>query len=318
MPSSYRHSVGWCAAFGVLLIWSAWVVISRLGVQQTLTIYDMTALRILVASLAVLPLAIRHWPTALAPWKVGLLSLGPGVPYALFAFAGMQYAPASHAGIMMNGALPIFAAVLGWAWLHDRPGLWKCLGMAVILSGCAVIAFSPDPHQDAESAWIGDLLFLGAALTFSGYLTATKRWGVAPLQAMVSIPIVNLAWFGPVYLLFLPKSVAAAPICEILLQGLYQGLGPGIFGVLCFTTAVRSIGPMSTAAVLTGVPALAAVVAIPTLGEWPDAPIWGGIALDTCGILLAAGWRPAWRLRRVVGPAAPADLATPSGAGRLP
>ena len=47
MPSAHHPLSGWLAAFGVLLIWSGWVVISRLGVVQTLTIYDMVALRFL-------------------------------------------------------------------------------------------------------------------------------------------------------------------------------------------------------------------------------------------------------------------------------
>ncbi len=38
-----RPLIGWLAALGVVFIWSGWVVVSRLGVIQTLTIYDMVA-----------------------------------------------------------------------------------------------------------------------------------------------------------------------------------------------------------------------------------------------------------------------------------
>lgn len=293
MPASSLRVVGWLAAAGVLLIWSSWVVISRLGVVETLTIYDMTAVRFLVTSIAVLPLLVRHWPRKLDLWKTFVLSTGLGVPCMLLAFAGMQYAPASHAGTLMYGTLPVFAAALGWIWLKSRPDAWKSVGMAVILSGCALIGWSSGSGEAvAANAWVGHLLLLGSACAVAAYLTATTVWGVAPMQALVSIPIVNLAWFGPVYLWLLPKKIGSAPVAEILTHGLCQGLGPGVAGVLCFMVAVRSIGPMLTSTVLAGAPGVVSLLAIPVLGEWPDRPAWAGLALATAGILLAAGWTP--------------------------
>lgn len=56
---------GWACASGVVLIWSGWVVISRLGVFQTLNSYDIMALRFGVASLAVAPFVWRFWPRQL-------------------------------------------------------------------------------------------------------------------------------------------------------------------------------------------------------------------------------------------------------------
>ena len=113
MPDPVRPLIGWLAAFGVVVIWSGWVVVSRLGVVQTLTIYDMTALRFLVAAVAVAPFLWRHWPRHLRWWQLALISCGQGAPNLMFAFGGLQFAPASHAGIMMNGTLPVFAAILG-------------------------------------------------------------------------------------------------------------------------------------------------------------------------------------------------------------
>jgi len=104
--------------------------------------------------------------------------------------------------------------------------------------------------------------------------------------------VANLLWYGPVYLLFLPKAIDRAPWSEILLQGLYQGLGPAVLGVLCFTVAIRAIGATATAAVMAGVPGAAAILAIPIIGEWPSPLAWAGLGLATAGILLTAGWTP--------------------------
>jgi drug/metabolite transporter (DMT)-like permease len=295
MSEPARPLIGWLAAFGVVVIWSGWVVVSRLGVVQTLTIYDMVALRFTVASIAVAPFVWRYWPRKLRWWQVAVISCGQGAPYLLLAFGGLQLAPASHAGIMMNGTLPVFAAGIGWVWLKDRPDRWRIAGMAVILTGCGLIGWDRDSVGVAPDAWIGHLMFMASALFVAVNLIGTKAWQLTAVQAMVCIPTVNLLWFGPLYLAFLPKAINTAPWSEILLQGAYQGFGPSLLAVLFFTTAIRSIGPSPTAAMMAMVPGMAALIAIPVLGEWPSAIAWTGLIIATCGILLAAGWRPAKR-----------------------
>ena len=295
MSDPARPLIGWLAAFGVVVIWSGWVVVSRLGVVQTLTIYDMAVLRFAVAATAVAPFVWRHWPRKLRWWQIALISCGQGAPYLLFAFGGLRFAPASHAGIMMNGTLPVFAAILGWIWLKERPDRWRIAGMAVILAGCGLIGWDRDSVGVVPDAWIGHLMFMAAALFVAANLIGTKAWQLTAMQAVVCIPTVNLLWFGPLYLAFLPKAIDTAPWSEILLQGAYQGLGPSLLGVLLFTTAIRSIGTSPTAAMMAMVPGMAALMAIPVLGEWPSALAWAGLILATGGILLAAGWRPAKR-----------------------
>ena len=288
---------GWAAAFGLVAIWAGWVVVSRLGVQRTLTIYDISALRFTVATLATLPFVLKFWPRHLSTWQILFLASGPGVPYTLLAFGGMQYAPASHAGILVNGTLPVFAAVFGWFWLKDRPAAGKVIGMAIILSGCIITGFDRASEGAAHNAWVGQLLFLGSAASLASYMVAAKRWGLTAMQALVAFPLTNVIWYLPLYYFALPKAVALAPWSEIALQGLYQGLGPSVAGVLLFTMAIRRIGPTSTAAAMALVPGVAALLAIPILSEWPSAYAWTGLALVSGGILLTAGWQP-FRRRR--------------------
>ena len=283
--------IGWLAAFGAVVVWSGWVVVSRLGIIQTLTIYDLMALRFFVAAVAIAPFLWRYWPHHLRWWQTMLISLGQGAPYLALAFGGLHFAPASHAGIMMNGTLPVFAALLGWLFLNDRPDRWRCVGMLAILIGCSLIGWDRESAGAEPDAWIGHLMFLAAALLVAANLIGTKAWQLTGLQMMVLIPTVNLLWFGPIYLAYLPKAIGEAPWTEILLQGAYQGLGPGLFGLLWFANAIRSIGASPTAAVMAMAPGMAALLAIPILGEWPSDFAWTGLILTTGGILLTAGWQ---------------------------
>jgi drug/metabolite transporter (DMT)-like permease len=94
----------------------------------------------------------------------------------------------------------------------------------------------------------------------------------------------------------LPKGIHQATWSEILMQGLYQGLGPSVLAVLLFTTAVRTIGPSSTAAMMALVPGMASLLAIPLLGETPSLLAVAGLIIVSAGIALAAGVRPRVRV----------------------
>ncbi len=289
-------SVGWLAAFGLLFVWSGWVVISRLGVIQTLTVYDMIFLRFTVSGLVMAPFAWHYWPRHIAWWKLCLFSVTTGVPHLMFSFTGMTFAPASHAGILMNGTMPIFAALIAWWWLKDRPPVWKGVGMIIILSGCVLIGLDQSSGGVGPDAWIGHLCFMASALLLASYMVGTRVLGVTAMQVLVSIPLINLAWYIPLYVMFLPKAIDVAPMSEILLQGLYQGFGPGILGITLFTIAIRTIGSTPTAAVMAWVPGMAAILGIPLLGEWPSELAWVGLLVVTAGILITVTNLPgSWR-----------------------
>jgi drug/metabolite transporter (DMT)-like permease len=292
MPDHARPLVGWLAASGVVVLWSSWVVVSRLGVAQTLTIYDIMALRFLVATVAVAPFAWRYWPRHLSWWQITVIASCQGVFFLVFAFGGLQFAPAAHAGIIINGSLPIFSALIGWLWLKDRPDRRQSIGMVIILAGCALVGSDRTSVGVGADVWVGQLMFLAAALSVAVNMIATRAWQLTAMQAMVSIPTFNLALFGPLYLAFLPTALTESPWSEILLQAIYQGLGPNLIGILMFTTAIRTIGASPTAAMLAMVPGMAALFAIPVLGEWPSELAWAGLVLGTGGILLSVGWRP--------------------------
>lgn len=82
------------------LIWGAWPVLSRHGVQQSLTAYDVTALRFAVAGLVLLPVVWRRGLAGLGWGRATVLACGAGVPYALVTIGGLEFAPAGHAGVI--------------------------------------------------------------------------------------------------------------------------------------------------------------------------------------------------------------------------
>lgn len=284
-------AIGFAAASAVVLIWSGWLVATRSGAQSALTIYDLGALRFGVAAILVAPIVayLRPW-RGMTAGRIAALALTAGIPYALFSYAGFVLAPAAHGGVFMNGMLPALTLGLGLFWLKDRPQRWQILGAALIVAGACLVAFDSGT-LGAAGAWRGDLLFLGSALSFAAYMVLTRRWQASVPQLLMCVPLINGLLYLPIWWLFLPSAIGEASHGQLVLQGLYQGVVPNLIGLMLVAVAVRHVGPPATAAFMSAVPALGAILGLLILAEVPGALAWLGVAVLTPGVLLTALWR---------------------------
>lgn len=283
--------IGLACGLSVTLIWSGWIVISRLGVQQTLTVYDITALRFGVAALVVLPFAFVDRAWRRRPALMAVIAVTAGAPYALTAVAGMQFAPAAHAGVFINGLLPIFAAMVSWLWLGEFVNPLRRIGMVLIVIGAAAIAFAAASGTGLglKDAWRGHLLFLLAGGMLAFYMVAVRAWQVSLREIIVVVPLFSAFGFLPLWLTVLPSAVYEAPIEEILLQGGYQGLLVSVAALLLMAKCVQTLGATVTAVFMAAVPPLSGLLSIPILDEIPGPVEWTGMALTAIGITLASG-----------------------------
>ncbi len=292
MGNDNRRSIIWggVAAIAVVFFWSGWVVISRLGVTNHLTVYDITGLRHGIGAIVALPYIIwtRAW-RGLTPLRTLILTLTAGVPYALLAYFGFVYAPAAHGGVFMNGCLPIFTTFFAWIWIGQRSRFSQILGLGIILIGVTLVGYEGFVSSGSGKTWIGDFLFLAAIALFAVFMVANRVWSIVPGQIIFAATIVSAVVYVPIWLLWLDSNLAVAPGSEILLQGAYQGLVPSVLGISCLNIAVRHIGPRATSVFISSVPVVAALTAIPILNELPGLQAWIGMITVTFGILLALG-----------------------------
>ncbi len=292
MANKNHHSMllGVVAAVSVLFFWSGWIVISRLGVTNHLTVYDVTGLRYSIATVVALPYIIwrRSW-RGLTPGRILVLTLTSGVPYALLAYFGFFYAPAAHGGVFMNGCLPIFTTLFGWLWLGEKGRFSQIVGLGIILIGVTLVGFEGFLSSGGGMAWLGDVLFLGAIALLAVFMVANRVWAITPGQILFAVTIVSAVFYIPVWLLWLDSNLTVAPRSEILLQGAYQGLVPSLLGISCLNIAIRHIGARATSVFLSAVPVVVALAAIPILQEMPGLSAWIGMVTVTVGILLALG-----------------------------
>ena len=96
-------------------------------------------------------------------------------------------------------------------------------------------------------------------------------------------------------LLALPKQITVAPWSSVLLQALYQGIGPTIIAMLLFLKAVSILGPERTGAMIALVPVLAGLAATQVLNEPLSASLVVGLVLVSLGAIVAVYPFQRWR-----------------------
>lgn len=280
--------LGYICAGAVALIWATWLVVTRSGAQSTLTVFDLAALRYGVSAVFALPLVLYFKPWKSMPIRrIALLTFLLSPIYILFVFGGFVYAPAAHGGIFMNGVLPAFTLLVSWYWLSEKVSFVQMVGVVAIIVG-ASLAVADASNLSLSDSWIGDLMFVIAAIFFSTYLVISRLWQVKTLQILMCSSVINAFIFIPIWFLLLPSGIAQATESQLLIQTLYQGLIPNLLGLLLVATAVRHVGPAATAAFMAAVPGLGTILSFIFLGEEPGMLGWLSLAILTPGIVMVA------------------------------
>ncbi|MBL8706184.1 MAG: DMT family transporter [Rhodospirillales bacterium] len=291
-------SIGLAAALAAALVGTTWQVATRHGVTSTLHPLDLALFRYGAPALLLLPtviLLLRRSPVLLLGTRGRLLLLamvlGGGLPFGLLAMGGAAFAPVAHMGALLPGTIPLFTGLLAALVLKDRLSATRLTGFAVIAAGVALVAGKALMIR-GDQAWIGDLLFLAAALAWAVYTVAFQKSGLTPWQATAAVSAASAILVVPIWAAAGgPARLATAPWTDLATQAAAQGLLAGVAGQWTFALAVKHLG--STRAALSGalVPALAALGGWAILGERPDGTTLVGAVAIALGILVA-GARP--------------------------
>jgi drug/metabolite transporter (DMT)-like permease len=287
-PAEYLR--GALYGLAAVSIWSGWIVVARLGLQTSLTPWDIAVLRFGVAGLLLLPYILNK---GLALKRLGWIGLsaivvGGGAP-VLLANAGLQFAPAAHAGALFPGVMPLAVAILAALVLHEPFTAAKKLGFVLILLGAFGVTWGTGGVTDSRQA-IGHALFLGSALAWACYTVAMRRARLDGLHAAGIAAVGALVLYVPVYLFAEGgASLAKAAWGDLALQAFVQGVLTAIASLVFYGRAVSILGATSGAAFAALSPAMTAVMAIPILGEWPTATDWIAIATISVGVYVVSG-----------------------------
>jgi len=286
--------IGTVCAFATVAIWTGFILISRASVgSRSLLPTDLAALRFGVASAVMLPVLLwrlrtRHSLSAamggMTALQILTVAMFAGLGFGLFAFTAFVFAPVAHAGVLMPGALPFSTALIAWLVLRERIAGMRAIGLALILAGIVTIGYG-SLVVDRRSL-IGDALFLSASTCWAVFVVFARKWQIRPVEATIALAVGAALIYLPIYALLLPKKIAEAPVWEVIGQGAYQGLLSVVASTLVYTRVLMTFGPTKTAMLTAVVPGLAAILAVPLLGEPLMAAAVIGLVLVTMGMIV--------------------------------
>jgi drug/metabolite transporter (DMT)-like permease len=283
---------GYLAALATVIIWAGFILISRMGGKTALSSWDIVALRLGTASVLLLPFSLniprRNWLDA----RLWALSMIGGLSFLVLVYAGFKFAPAAHGAILVPGMQPFLVTLLAWVLMGavpPRQRLWGLLPIALGVGCVAVPQFWGQVHPvSGPHTWVGDGLLLGASVAWASYSVLVKKWPYEPWLLTRFVALGSALVFFPVYLLALPSHLSEVPMSMLLLQGLYQGIGPTIVAMVLFLKAVSILGAERTGALVALVPVLAGLGAVPLLDEPLSIWLVAGLLLVSGGALLSA------------------------------
>lgn len=301
-PPAHSDAVrGLLAALLVVVFWSGFNIVSRFGATASFTPFDIAAMRYGVSGTIALPFFLLYVPMRDWPRHAVLACVG-GLAYGLCVYWGFAFAPSAHAGVFVNGGIPFWTIVIMAVTSGFRIARPTVVALLLSTAGLLLIGFESLLAPAQGSEWIGDLLFLTAALAWAIFGLLMRRWQVKPQFGILGIASFSALVFMPIYLLWLPSSIAAASWGEIALQCVYQGVIASMLAAGFYSYAVQKVGAGEASMMLALVPAFTAIGAYLILDEALGLTTIVGIVVVSIGALLGA--LPPAALARVRGLAA--------------
>jgi drug/metabolite transporter (DMT)-like permease len=288
--SAWQFVIGAVCAIAAVAIWAGWLVMMRLGVTTTLTAFDLTALRFMVAGVVLWPVVWRRgfafdrlgWPGFIA------VVIGAGAPVPLLVGAGLSFAPVADASVLTYGIAPLIVACLAAVALKERLVPIRRTGLVLVgLGGLVIGGLGISSFGGRQSS--GHLLFLTAAGLWACYAVAIRRVRLDGLHAAAIAAIVSLLVYFPLYLTFIDHRLLEVSATDLVGQAFYQGVVTAVVSLALFGRSVMLLGASKAAAFVALAPVMAALMAIPALGEWPTSIDWLAIGMITAGVYLASG-----------------------------
>lgn len=289
-----RRTVTALAAAGLAaLLWGSWFPLSRLMVRdQSMSPEDVAWLRFAIAAIVLLPVVRRHGLKAGRTGWLGTIAMPfcVGFPFAFLNATGLKFAPAAHAAMFVPGLFPVLTVILGAVVLRD-PVRWRGVtGTILVLAGVVGVGWA-SLTGETPGEWQGYALFLTCASMWATYSIFARIAGIPAVHGVAIIAVVSMAAVTPFYLAFGDVRLLELPPATLLFQVVYQGVGIGLASMVAYNYAINVLGA-AQAAVFGGlVPCIAAVLAVPVLGEDLGLIEIFGVAAVTAGIMLVNGAR---------------------------
>ena len=273
-------------------LWGSSFLFTRLAIGDFGPL-PTAAARVGIAALFLLPIVMlqgllpelkQHWK------KIFFLGLfNSAIPFACFAFSLLSITTGLSA--ILNATTPMFAALIAWVWLKDKPALSRVAGLVIGFAGVALLAwdkatFKPDASGMAPGWAV--LACLVACLCYGYAASFTKKYmgGINPMVTAAGSQtgatlglLVPAVWLWP----------SAIPGSTSWLALLFLGVACTGIAYILFFRLIEKAGPQRTLTVTFLIPVFAVFYGAVFLGEIVTPWMLLCAVVIVCGTALATG-----------------------------
>lgn len=265
-------SQGWLVLLYTAAIWGCNAVAARMATGQISPMCLVFLRWLIVCSILgwiIRRQVIQHAHTLLASWK-RLLGMG----FAGFTgFSALFYLAAYKTTAVnitiLQSSMPPLVLLGGWLFFQERVTGMRLIGMAMALSGMAIIATRGDFAVLAAMAFnAGDLAIILACILYAAYtLSLRNRPAVPSLVFFFGMSISALLSSLPLAAVEIAAGHAYWPSWTGFAILLFVAFGPSLTAQLAYMRGVELIGPGRASLFPSLVPAFGALFAVVVLGE---------------------------------------------------
>ncbi len=236
------------------LIWSGNFIIAR-ALNNKIPPFSLNFYRWLIASLIILPFAVKHfssqWKIVKQSWPyLFWASLTGIVIFNSFVYIGAHYTSAINLALIGTTSSPIMAVVFARIFLKEKIGWMKLAGMILCSIGVLFLLLKGN-FQNLLSLHFstGDLWSLAAACSFAVYNTLVKKKpaAITPVNFLFVIFSVGTLILFPFYIWELNYYPTPAFSSDIVFSVLYIGIGASVICFLIWNIAIGKLGAGRTA-----------------------------------------------------------------------
>lgn len=275
----------WALFVGLSVIWGSSFLLMAIGLDSFHPGF-ITLLRVALGAslLASIPRARKQkiarddWPT------IAVLSVvWVAIPFTIFPIA-QQWIDSGVAG-MLNGATPIFTAVVASFLLRALPARRQAIGLLIGFVGILAIAL-PSAGRDTTAA-LGVVLVVIATVgyAFSNNIMAPLQQRYGSLPVMARVELVGLVLVTPYGLYGLTQSSYSTS--AFLATAAVGVLGTGLAFVM-MGSLVGSVGPTRASFITYLIPVVALVLGVVFRNEVISGIAVAGVVLVIGGAFLAS------------------------------
>ena len=270
-------------------IWGASFLFMRVAAPEFGPV-PLIAMRVAVAAMfLVLVLAARGGWSELYTHRRRLLVLGAvtsAVPFSLFAYAVLSLT-AGFASVL-NATVPLFGALIAYAWLGDTLGSMRILGLAIGFAGVLILVRDKLSFGVGGSGW-AVLAGLGASVLYGVAASYTKKYlsKVNPLINATGSQIAASALLLIPAIIFWPDR---NPSLSSWASAIALGVACTGIALILFFRLIERIGPAKAITVTYLIPVFGVLWGLLFLTEPVTMNMVGGCAVILLGTGLASGF----------------------------